>query len=137
MGLLDEMAGKFMGQGTDATSNESSGLASGVMELLSNHPGGLSGLVQSFHANGVGDIVNSWISNGSNLPISADQIQSVLGSEQVQQLAGKLGISPDVASSKLAEILPGLVDKLTPDGKVAEGGSLLQQGLAFLGQKAS
>lgn len=55
---------------------------------------------------GLGDIVNWWVSTGQNLPIGAEQIQRVLGSEQIQQFASKVGLSPDLASSKLAELLP-------------------------------
>lgn len=69
-----------------------------------------------------------------NLPIGAEQIQRVLGSEQLQQFASKVGLSPDLASSKLAELLPAVVDKLTPDRKIPEGRGLLQQALGFLAQ---
>jgi uncharacterized protein YidB (DUF937 family) len=131
MGLLEEMASKIMSKRTDTEVDAAPGIPGGIMELLINHPGGLSGLVQSFREKGAGEIVNSWISTGTNLPISNEQIQSVLGNEQVKQFASKIGISPDVASSKLAELLPTLVDRLTPDGKIPQTATLLEQGLAF------
>ncbi len=93
--------------------------------------GGLSGLVQAFQQKGLGDIVSSWISTGENLSVSAEQIQNGLGTGLLQQFANTAGLSPETASSKLAEILPGIVDKLTPDGKIPESG-LLEQGLNFL-----
>lgn len=80
--------------------------------------------------------MNSWISTGQNLPISAEQIQGVLGSDQVKQIAAQVGVSPDVASSKLAELLPTMIDKLTPDGKLPEGGNLLQQALGFFSRRS-
>jgi uncharacterized protein YidB (DUF937 family) len=128
MGFLDEMASQAVGHFAGASDNA---VARGLMELIQNQPGGVSGLIQCFHEKGLGGVFESWVSTGQNLPISADQIQGVLGNEQVQQLAAKLGVSPEQASSKIAEVLPGMVDKLTPDGKIPEGGELLQKAMAF------
>lgn len=95
------------------------GLMTHAMNLV-NSPeiGGVQGLVEKFHANGMGGIVNSWVGQGANQPISAEQIQNVIGSDKVNAIASKLGISPDEASAKLAQYLPSLVDKLTPGGSV-------------------
>jgi uncharacterized protein YidB (DUF937 family) len=68
---------------------------------------------------------------GENEPISAEQIQKVLGSEQVNALAAKIGVDPAQASHFLAEYLPKIVDKLTPEGKVDPTADH-QQGLANL-----
>lgn len=130
MGLLDDMVAKATGTGS--STEPTSGLAGGILEMLKKQPGGLSGLVQTFQEKGLGGIVNSWVGTGQNLPISAEQIQGALGSEKVKQLAAKAGISPEVASSKLAELLPTVVDKLTPDGKIQEGLDLLPKDLSFL-----
>ena len=135
MGLLEELASKVTETPSTGSTEQTSGLAAGIMHMLNSQPGGLPGLVQNFHEKGLGGIVNSWVSTGQNLPISADQIRGVLGSEQVQQFATKAGISPDLATSKLAELLPAVVDKLTPDGKIPEGGGLLQQVLGFFAQR--
>ena len=103
------------------------------MHLINNpQTGGLQGLIQSFQQGGLGDIVNSWVSSGQNLPISAEQIQSVLGGSGLQELAAKLGISPAQASGSLAEMLPQMVDKMTPNGEVPQGGDLLSQGMDLL-----
>ena len=88
--------------------------------------------MQQFHDKGLGSLVSSWVSTGQNLPISADQIQHALGSDQVKELAAKAGISPEAASSHLAQLLPMLVDKLTPNGQVPETSSLLQSGMDML-----
>jgi uncharacterized protein YidB (DUF937 family) len=106
--------------------------ASAALELLKNHPGGISGLVQQFHDKGLGDVVNSWISTGQNLPISADQIKSVLSNEHVQAFAAKAGISPDVASAKIAEVLPMIMDRVTPNGQVPPQSGLLATGMNML-----
>ncbi len=116
MGLIDDMAGKAL---NSMLGNSSNPMAATVLQMINNHPGGLSGLVQAFHDKGLGEIASSWVSSGQNLPISADQIHQVLGSSMVQQLAAKAGISPQDAGSKLAEFLPMIVDHLTPQGKVA------------------
>ena len=129
MSFLEDMAGKELGSMLSSSSNP---LAAGVMQMINNQPGGLSGLVQQFHDKGMGGLVSSWVSTGQNLPISADQIQNVLGSEQVKELAAKAGISPDMVSSHLAQLLPMLVDKLTPNGQVPQTSSLLEEGMGML-----
>jgi uncharacterized protein YidB (DUF937 family) len=90
----------------------------------------VQGLVDRFHEQGLGSVVSSWIGTGQNLPISADQIKSVLGNEQVQAIAQKAGISTDSVAANLATLLPQVIDKLTPNGEVPEG-STLQKGLAL------
>jgi uncharacterized protein YidB (DUF937 family) len=107
------------------------------MQLINNpQTGGLAGLVQSFHKGGLGNIVNSWVASGQNLPISADQVKSVLGAEQIQSIAGKLGVSTDQVSGQLAGLLPQVVDKLTPGGALPDGKDLMAKGLDFLKGKA-
>ncbi len=84
--------------------------------------GGLAGLVQTFQKNGLGEIVNSWVSTGKNLPVTPQQIQQGLGGDLLSQLATKAGISTETAGTQLAGLLPDLVDKLTPTGKIEAGG---------------
>jgi uncharacterized protein YidB (DUF937 family) len=81
--------------------------------------GTASHLVAKFHQNGLGDVVNSWVGNGENQQIAANHIEQVLGPDKVAAIAGKLGMSPDEAKAKLATMLPQIVNKLTPAGKVA------------------
>ena len=132
MGFLDDVAGKAVGA-VGGSGGEHSALVDGVLGLLSGggQGGGLQGLIQSFTQKGLGDIVSSWVGTGQNLPITGDQLKSGLGSDLIGQLASKVGVSPDVAASKLTEILPGLIDKLTPEGQVPDSG-MLQQGLNLL-----
>jgi len=100
--------------------------------MINKQPGGLSGLVQNFHEKGLGEIANSWVGTGQNLPISSEQIQHVLGSQQVQDLAARAGVSPEAVSSQLSSLLPSLVDKLTPNGEVPAHDSLLEKGMDIL-----
>lgn len=130
MGILDDVLGKVK---EAVGGGEHSALANEILGLLSSgsEGGGLQGMIQSFKDKGLGDIMSSWIGTGQNLPISEDQLKTGLGADLIGQLASKIGVPPDVATSKLSEILPGIIDKLTPEGTVPESG-LLQQGLNFL-----
>lgn len=129
MGLLDSMASQVLGSLGNA--GQGGAAPAGALEAVGGllaHPevGGVSGLVQSFERQGLGGVVASWICSGQNLPISAEQIQAVLGSAPVQALAAKLGFSTEQASALLAQWLPQIVDQLTPGGQVAatDGGAL-------------
>ena len=119
MGLFDSIAstvlGKVMGGGQ--------GGIMGVASELMNEHGGLSGMLDKFKQGGLGDLAASWVGKGENLPISAEQISSVLGSGTLASMAEKFGISPETLSAQLAEHLPGMVDKVTPDGVVNAGSS--------------
>jgi uncharacterized protein YidB (DUF937 family) len=89
------------------------------------------GLANKFSQSGQGDTFSSWVGMGENQPISSSQIQNVLGSDQVKALAAKMGVDPAQASHFLAEYLPKIVDKLTPEGKVDPTADH-QQGLTAL-----
>jgi uncharacterized protein YidB (DUF937 family) len=129
MGLFDDLENKAANSMLGGSSNP---LATGLLQVINNTPGGLPGLLQSFHDKGLGSVAASWVGTGQNLPISADQIQHVLGSDQVKQLAAKAGISPDAAGSALSQLLPSLVDKLTPNGQMPQHSSLMEMGMSVL-----
>ncbi len=97
----------------------------GAMSLIATlvqDEGGLDGIMAKFHKGGLSEVVQSWISKGKNMPITAEQVRSVLGSETVHKLASSAGLDPDMVTSKLAAFLPDTVDKMTPDGQMpAEG----------------
>lgn len=134
MGFFNEVAGGLLKQVFSSQDNQSGMLESIMGILRSSESGGAEGLLNTFNENGVGDVMSSWIGKGENLPISPEQIQQVLGSDQVQQIAEKLGISTDEASSGLAEMLPKIVDKLTPEGSLPTQ-DLLHQGLGMIAEK--
>ncbi|MBK7499691.1 MAG: DUF937 domain-containing protein [Ignavibacteriales bacterium] len=106
-------------------------LMSSVMSLLGGQ-GGLQNLIGQFDAKGLGDIIGSWVGTGQNKSISADQIQNVIGSDALSGIASKLGINVSDLSGQLSNLLPGVVDKLTPNGKVPEG-DILNQATDLLG----
>ena len=80
--------------------------------------GGLNAIVAKLQQAGLGDQVKSWIGNGQNLPITADQLHQVLGSDTVKQLAARYNITVDQLSKVLAQQLPAAVDHASPDGKL-------------------
>jgi uncharacterized protein YidB (DUF937 family) len=104
MSLLDKVAGQLGGA-----------LGGGPQSAL------LTGLTEMLGKGGSGGGLS-----GSNLPVSPAQIQEGLGEANLQEIAEKAGLSPEAASSKLAEILPAAVDTLTPEGKLPEAGGLAQ-----------
>ena len=129
MSLLDQVVGAMAG----SQSGDQGNMLQTVMQLLNNpQTGGLSGLVQSLQQGGLGDVVNSWISNGQNQPVSADQIQSALGGSSLQGMAEQMGMSTEQASGSLAELLPQLINQMTPNGQLPEGGNMLAQGMDLL-----
>ena len=131
MGLFDDLAGGLLGN-TGANQGPQSTIVGSITNLISNsESGGLSGLMQQFSERGLGDVVASWVSTGENLPINAQQIEQALGNPQIQQIAQKLGISTGDASQAIAQYLPQIVDKLTPNGSVPAD-DLVAQGLNML-----
>jgi uncharacterized protein YidB (DUF937 family) len=121
MGLLDDIVGKTTSM-VSGDKGEQPGFLGGIMEIVAGREsGGLGGLVQSFQEKGFGGIISSWIGTGENQSISASQLQQVLGSNTIQNLAAKFGIQPEDLSGKLAELLPGAIDRMTPDGTLPNG----------------
>ena len=128
MGLLDSILSAVGGK-SDA-SGEAAPLI-GILSGLLAQSGGLQGLANKFSQTGQGDTFSSWVGMGENQPVSSNQIQQALGSDQVRALAARMGVDPTLASNFLAEYLPKIVDKLTPAGKVDPTADH-QQGLAAL-----
>jgi uncharacterized protein YidB (DUF937 family) len=131
MGIFDDLVGKVAGA-VQGSQGQQGGLAEGVIGLLTNkETGGLDGLMQTFKEKGLGDVISSWVGTGTMPPSPQEQVQEVLGSDVVKQLAEKCGVSVDAAKAQLAELLPSLIDKVTPEGKIPEGG-LLDKGEELL-----
>jgi uncharacterized protein YidB (DUF937 family) len=114
MGLFDQIAGELTG-----ALGQNNPLATQLLGYV-NDPqhGGLQGLVKQFHDKGLGSVVSSWVATGPNIPITPQQLQSVLGNERVQQLSAKFGITPEMLTTHLSSALPTIIDKLTPNGQV-------------------
>lgn len=131
MGFLDEM-GKQLGGALSGTGTGKPDILQIVQSLMAQN-GGLDGLLAKLKQGGLGDIVQSWLGNGQNLPVSAEQITQALGSPQIAAVAKQVGIDPQQVSSLLAQNLPGLVDKLSPNGALSGNPQdLLAQGASLL-----
>ena len=129
MSLLSDLLGQVLGSLGSGQQNQ---LLQSTASLITQH-GGLDGLKQKFESQGLGQVFSSWVGTGQNQPVTADQVTQVLGHDKVQQLAQDVGINHGDAAAGLAQILPNLVDKLTPNG-ASVSGNALEQGLASLVQ---
>ena len=137
MGLLDSVIGALANAQPGAQppspgatqGTPGSVLLSTVIAMLANGQhaqgagvGGLGDLIGRFTQGGLGDVIGSWIGRGQNLPISADQISQVLGSDAISQIAAQLGVTHGEAAQQLSQVLPEAVDRLTPQGQAPSGG---------------
>lgn len=128
MGLLDSVAGAVLGK----FGGQQGGMAQIALDMFNQH-GGIGGVLDKFKEGGLAEQAASWVGKGENMPISAEQISSVLGSGAIADMAAKFGIDPADLSAKIAEHLPAVIDKMTPDGEVTgDSGNLLTTVLGML-----
>jgi uncharacterized protein YidB (DUF937 family) len=129
MGILDDVLGEQLGGLAEAAMRTPLVIAA-VVSLLSSKDAsvggtaGLGGLIQAFQGKGLGDMMSSWISTGPNQPATADQITNVLGHETLSQFAARAGVPHGEAGGLLASLLPAVIDRLTPQGKVPASSDL-------------
>lgn len=138
MSLMNSVLGALGGALGGQQAQGANPLLQVAMSLLAGSQGqgsgaGLGGLIDAFQRNGLGEQVQSWIGTGQNLPISAEQLQQALGGDRLGGIAQQLGMSQGDASSGLASLLPQLIDQLTPQGSVPQGGVDLGAIMKMLG----
>jgi len=80
--------------------------------------GGLGGLLDKLQKGGLGDVANSWVGSGQNKPVSPGQLGPALGPDVIKTLAQRSGLSEEEITKQLSQVLPGIVDKLTPQGRL-------------------
>lgn len=128
MGLLDSVAGAVLGK----LGGSQGGMAQVALDMFNQH-GGLEGVLGKLKESGLAEQAASWVGKGENLPVNADQITSALGSGAIADMAAKFGIDPATLSTQIAEHLPTVIDKMTPNGAVeADSGNLLSTVLGML-----
>jgi uncharacterized protein YidB (DUF937 family) len=133
MGLLDGLLGSVMGTGMQ---QGQSPLIAMALQLIQQN-GGLPGIISKFQNGGMATQVGSWVGTGTNVPITGSQLQEVLGTGSIGQIAQQLGLSHADASSGLAQVLPQIIDRLTPAGQVsADHADMLNQALSALTKRA-
>jgi uncharacterized protein YidB (DUF937 family) len=116
MGLFDSLGGELKSVLGQAGAAGEQAMISAV--LAKTNLGSLSGVVAQLQQGGLNEQVRSWLGNGANMPVTADQLRSALGSEQIQQIAQHLGLPVDAALKALAEHLPAAVDQASPNGQL-------------------
>ncbi len=89
--------------------------------------GGLGGLLNKLQQGGLGNVANSWVGSGQNQPVAPGQLGSALGPSIIKMLAQKSGLSEEEITKQLSQVLPGIVDKLTPNGKLPTAAELSQK----------
>ena len=138
MGMLDALIKNPQMIGDVAKfASENPQIAKAALSMLSSKDGGGGGLgsvLGALQSKGLGDVVSSWVGTGANKSISPEQVQSALGQERVSQFAKQAGVSGSEASAALAGMLPGLVDKLSPDGKLPDTKGIESMIGQFLGR---
>lgn len=125
LGGLGSMLGAGQGGGQSALLNIVLGMLANKGGAADGPAGGMGGwgdLFSKFQQSGLGDVASSWVSKGDNLPISADQLQTVLGSGTIAAIASQLGLAPGDIASQLSKLLPEVVDRITPQGEVPDSG---------------
>ena len=133
MGLLDGLLGELMGSylgGSQQRSPFGSGSGSSQMQggnmllqialMMLQQNGGLEGVLGKFRQGGLAQQADSWVGTGKNMDISGDQVQEVFGPSTMGDLASKLGMPAGQTGSVLAQVLPELINQLTPQGHVPE-----------------
>jgi uncharacterized protein YidB (DUF937 family) len=141
MGLLDAILGGMAG----GQAQSAGGLGMGaqgqnpllqiVLQLLMQN-GGLQGMLGKMQQAGYGDQAQSWIGTGQNMPIDAGVLSQIFGQGQLQDIAEQLGMSRGAAEDQLAQTLPDVVDRMTPQGQIPEGDNdLVSEALAILQQR--
>jgi uncharacterized protein YidB (DUF937 family) len=122
MSLFDQLLGGL--SGNIGSTEQKGSLLDLATSVIKDHPGGLSGIVQQLQAGGLADQVKSWVGTGQNEAVTGDQLSNALGGPTLQRYGQKLGISPQVISAGLAALLPVIIDRLTPKGRVEQGTDL-------------
>jgi uncharacterized protein YidB (DUF937 family) len=105
------------GAGAGASQPTSSGAGGGLL-------GGLGGLLNKLQSGGLGSLANSWVGTGPNQPVSPGQLGSALGPDLIKTLAERTGLSEEDLTKQLSQVLPGVVDNLTPAGRLPTSAEL-------------
>ena len=133
MGLFDGMVGNViesmlsgnqtqnpLGARAGAGTAQRSNLLLQLALMILQQNGGLEGILGKFRQGGLSQQADSWVGTGQNMSISSDQLQQTFGSSAISDLAAQLGMSQDDASSAMAQLLPEVINRLTPEGRVPE-----------------
>jgi uncharacterized protein YidB (DUF937 family) len=144
MGLMDEILKQAAGGGSAGPGGAQAGGLGAIADLVMKNPqilaaalsmlnprdpsvgggGGLGDIIGAFNKGGLGDVMSSWVGGGPNKPVDPGALASVLGPDILGQFAQKAGVGHAEAGSVLAQVLPELVNHMTPQGQVPQGNAL-------------
>ena len=124
MGLLDQVSGALGGAMGGASGGTAKAMLLQQLIAMLSKPGALQNLMSAFQSNGLGNVLQSWLGTGANLPIDPAQVSKVLGSGTINDLAHKAGLSEGETASTLSSLLPQVIDKLSPGGEAPSQGQL-------------
>ena len=88
--------------------------------------GGLGGLIEQMQRTGHGDQARSWVGTGQNMPIQPDQLDQIFGQGGIEEIARRAGVTPQEATQGMSELLPEVVNHVTPEGEMPDGDQLTQ-----------
>ena len=117
MGIFDKFENAIGSSQAGQEQHES--LVQHAMQMFGNREA-IGSLLGNAQSQGLGHIVQSWISSGTNQPVEPNQVSSIIGQDRLEQLASRVGLPAGVASAVLSRVLPSVVDRLTPNGKLPE-----------------
>lgn len=113
---------KASGAGSTAGSSPQPASSEGAGGLL----GGLGGLLDKLQKGGLGNVANSWVGSGPNQPVPPAQLGTALGPDLIKALSQRTGLPEGELTTQLSQVLPGVVDKLTPAGRLPTMAELSQ-----------
>ncbi len=116
MGLFGNLVGGLVGQAMGG--GVKGKVVQAMVDQVMNSEKGLSGVVEQFDANGLGELVNSWIGTGQNASVSPEQVEKGFGLDMIRNIATEAKADEESVKTELSDLLPGLIDQLTPDGQL-------------------
>ncbi|HEX2331406.1 MAG TPA: YidB family protein [Candidatus Angelobacter sp.] len=118
MGIFDKVEG-MVGKQSGISEEQHNSLVQAAMQMFGSRAG-IGSLLGNAQSSGLGSVVQSWIGRSENQPVDSEQTSQIVGQDRIQQLASRVGIPPSIAAMVLSRVLPSVVDRATPEGKVPE-----------------
>ncbi|MEY2680082.1 MAG: hypothetical protein RL661_313 [Pseudomonadota bacterium] len=134
MSLINDVLKSFLTENNNANSAQTGQgdvLITAAMVML-DKAGGIQGVMEKFQKSGLGDVVASWVGTGQNQSITPDQITQALGQENIQVITQEVNIPAEQSGNLLSELLPVLIDQLTPNGQVPDQNQMANLGKTVL-----
>jgi uncharacterized protein YidB (DUF937 family) len=124
--ILGQLTGGERGGGSSATMAGPGGMLGALLPLIARflQNGGLNRILSGFQQQGLDSQAASWVGTGSNEPVTGADVDAVVGPEQIDSIARELGISHEQAADAVAEVLPRVVDRVSPTGELPAGSEL-------------